>query len=154
MLYVETRPISPTNAKSNSTINVFMATLFSKRPCMATFTSYSTRSIQETTPPLARSILCHQVSIRLYLPDTNCKGSRKRHIVHFDRLKPCHPDTRIELDQLPLPTGTPPDNTTTREHHAGDELNVIDAPVVPPTASRYPTRHRRAPDWLIPHITH
>ena len=82
------------------------------------------------------------------------KGVRKRHIVHFDRLKPCHPDTRIELDQSPLPTGTPPDNSTTREHHAGDELNVIDAPVVPPTASRYPTRHRCSPDWLTPHITH
>ena len=47
----------------------------------------------------------------------------------------------ISLDQPLLPTTTPPEDSTPHEHRAGYELTVIDTTLVPPTASRYPTRH-------------
>lgn len=89
-------------------------------------------------------------------------GPRKRHVVHFNRLKPCHPNTRLQKEQ-PKQThasdiAQPNPSMTSEKHHAGDELTVIDtSSTAPPTSgrtSRYPQRHRQAPEWLTPHISH
>ncbi len=67
-------------------------------------------------------------------------------VVHFDRLKPCPVDVRLESNS---PQST---DSQTSQHHFGEnvELTMADEVVTQPTvtAPRYPTRTRRAPDRL------
>ena len=74
-------------------------------------------------------------------------GKSRIHVVHFNRLKPCPPDMRLQDGDSP---------TQQNDHHFGYNL-VIDtsddetpaADDAPPQTRRYPSRTRRPPDRLI-----
>jgi len=87
---------------------------------------------------------------------------RKRAVVHFDRLKPCPPDMRLDICR---PTATQKATTTsTQSTPAPLQPELVDdpEPELPTSASsppqppprRYPQRVRTIPDRYSPYITH
>ena len=87
---------------------------------------------------------------------------RRRMVVHFDRLKPCHPATRLDNtdnEQSPGETRqpevlTPPPIGTDLEVFDDDQKHppLPTSPPAPPR--RYPTRMRHAPDRYGTYIEH
>ena len=83
------------------------------------------------------------------------REGRRRLVVHFDRLKLCHPGTRFNSEYLPP---SQPDNSRLQQNHEvpfGTQLQLIDDDdLVTPPPSRYPHRDRRPPDRLASYIHH
>ena len=81
-------------------------------------------------------------------------GRRRRVIVHFDRLKPYVPGTRLEASDhpsSPIPLVAQPTVSPSFTPVIVDDDDLGDAPSLtpvpsPPEPRRYPTRHRRAPE--------
>ena len=114
------------------------------------------------------------------------QSTRRKHrriVVHFDRLKPCHPGTRFENHTSTPSTNNNNESPSREETHFGSRLELIDGedhteaepsqnsggiepegtesepedPIQPNTdelVTRYPTRNRHPPDWYSTHITH
>ena len=82
------------------------------------------------------------------------RNKRKRLIVHFNRLKPVAPGTRLdEPTELlpPLPDEQAPNDSELPYQLVDDDAPPNPAPVLaPPPAPRYPARTRRPPDYLMP----
>ena len=74
----------------------------------------------------------------------NTNSRRQRFVVHFDRLKPCPPETR--LPQLTHIGNTPSvqSPSVAPEHLFGTNLQLVDADA-PAILPRYPQRTHRAP---------
>lgn len=114
---------------------------------MATLSCDPTREIQEIPPSMNWTIK----KVVKCLSDVNYRiqsvPGRRRIVVHFDRLKPCHPATRLESTAeqpsvTPHPTLlTPPPVGTSLEIHDDDQL-----PPPPTQLRRYPACERRAHD--------
>ena len=86
-------------------------------------------------------------------------GRRRRIIVHFDRLKRCHPGTRLEVPEPPSSDAPPhqgalslPFGTTLDVRDVADNPSPPDP--APAPQRRYPTRDRAAPDWLGSMVRH
>ncbi len=84
----------------------------------------------------------------------NSNARRQRLVVHFDRLKPCAPGTRIELANQPLPPASPTrptqDPGSSRRMPFGEHLNLVDEDDPGPDTlpRRYPLRNRHPPARL------
>ena len=95
----------------------------------------------------------HQVLKQLSEVTYQIKNTRngRMAIVHFDRLKKCHPNTRLPQpsrnSQPLLDTQTQPN----RPRPVGSDLELLDSDEQdhPNGARRYPTRSRRPPEWLL-----
>ena len=79
--------------------------------------------------------------------------NHKKSVVHFDRLKSCHPGTQFPKSGNPLPVpGTPLE----KDAHTDDHLELVEQDYTPPgpPARRYPVRQRQPPECFscpIPH---
>ena len=65
--------------------------------------------------------------------------NHKKSVIHFDRLKSCHPGTRFPKPDNSLPvTGTPRE----KDAHTGDHLELLEQDYIPPSqpARQYPVQ--------------
>ena len=88
----------------------------------------------------------------------NTQARRQRLVVHFDRLKPCPPGTRIPKVSPRVRSRAA---TSPPAPPLGASLELLDSPDPPapptppaPPAPRYPRHDRSAPDRLVPVIVH
>ena len=87
-------------------------------------------------------------------------GRRKRLVVHFDRLKPCDPNTRFADSNNSVPDSSPSSTslpTSTDTHPIfGEQLELIDQNRFDETGPvrRYPQRQRVRPDRLGVSVEH
>ncbi len=96
-------------------------------------------------------------------------GCKKIQVVHYDRLKPCDPDTRWDDLHLPDPAppnptaaGTPPDLFEPDLLDTDDDtamppppgLPLAGSPPAPPAPTRYPTRSHARPDRYGTYVAH
>ena len=77
------------------------------------------------------------------IADTSAK--RQRHIVHFDRLKPCTPGTRLPQAQQPTQPISVQPSSTIRTVPFGTNLHLVDDDPPPQVPRRYPERIHRPP---------
>ena len=77
------------------------------------------------------------------IADTSAK--RQRHIVHFDRLKPCTPGTRLPQAQQPTQPISVQPSSTIRTVPFGTNLHLVDDDPPPQVPRRYPERIHRLP---------
>ena len=73
---------------------------------------------------------------------------KKKLIVHFNRLKPCPPNLRLdEVEATTTPDNPDQSRTVTPPPPPGTHIEIIDQPLPAPPTPRYPTRIRHAPDY-------
>ena len=87
----------------------------------------------------------------------NLQQRRRRLVVHFDRLKPCAENIRLENTTARAgSSSTPPqDRHTPTAPHFGEQLEAVDDDLEPDTTThRYPTRTRQPPARLGDYVTH
>lgn len=86
-------------------------------------------------------------------------GRKTVRVVHFDRLKPCDPNTRLD-DLIVMPSPTPPTHVSSgpdlfeMELLDSDDGDDAGPPPAPPAPTRYPARPRTCPDWYGTYIEH
>jgi hypothetical protein len=84
----------------------------------------------------------------------SCDGKKRLHIVHFNRLKPCPPDLRVDDVDVTQPTNHQGFGYNLLVDSSEDELpdeettHDQDLPV-PVQVRQYPSRNRHPPDRLI-----
>ena len=90
-------------------------------------------------------------------------NNKQKKVVHFNRLKPCDPDTRTmeQIQQTARQRGKQPRvSSSLRNHDVGRDIELLDPPEETEqrrdnvTTHRYPHRIRRPPDRLSPYVTH
>ena len=81
------------------------------------------------------------------------RGRRSCHIVHFDRLKLCAPNTRFEtdLDDEETRLGFPVVPQTTTPHIFGRDMDIVESDH---ERRRYPLRDRHPPHRFEPSVTY
>ena len=75
---------------------------------------------------------------------------KRRIVIHFDRLKPCPSDIRLQLPETPCASSPSPPSTDSPRTKFNATLVSPEDPPAPSSSSRYPRRIHRKPDYYSP----